>query len=133
MSRRDQELGFIWGKIYIVFILINVLAALSSLVLNVINPAEYTSATPPLSKAYFITITLIGSASGIGLLFKARVGLYATLLVFIFFALVGLVTVVNMNITGLVQGVVFFSVAFAGFRYFWRRRTTFYRTPQNGS
>ena len=129
-SDRDQGLGFIWGKIYIVFILINVLFALSSLVLNAIDPTEYASATPPISKAYFIAITLIGSMSGLGLLFKARVGLYATLLVFSFFALLGLVVVVNMNIVGLVQGGVFFGIAFIGFRYFWRRRATFLRKPK---
>ena len=129
-SDRDQERGFLWGKIYIVFILINVLFALSSLVLNAIDPTEYASATPLISKAYFIAITMIGSMSGLGLFFKARVGLYATLLVFSFFALLGLVVLLNINIVGLVQGVVFFGIAFIGFRYFWRRRTTFLRKPK---
>ena len=124
-SNRDQEAGFLWGKVYIIFILINVLFALSSLVLNAVDPTEYTSAADPISKTYFVAITLIGSLSGLGLLFKARIGLYATLLVFSFFALLGLVAIVNMNIVGLVQAVVFFGIAFIGFRYFWRRRTTF--------
>lgn len=79
---------------------------------------------------YFVAITLIGSLSGLGLLFKARIGLYATLLVFSFLALVGLVAIVNMNIVGLVQGVILFGIAFIGFRYFWRRRTTFLKKPE---
>jgi len=120
-----QELGFLWGKLYIIVILINVLFALSSLVLNVVDPTEYTSASNPISKTYFIAITLIGSLSGLGLLFRAKIGLYATLLVFSFFALLGLVVVMNMDIVGLVQGVVFLGIAFIGIRYFWRRRATF--------
>jgi len=126
----NQQLGFVWCKIYIVLILINVLFALSSLVLNAINPTEYASATPLIAKTYFIAITIIGLMSGLGLLFKARVGLYATLFVFFLFALLGLVVVANRNIVGLVQGVVFFGIAVLGFRYFWRRRATFLRKTQ---
>lgn len=129
-SNRDQEQGFLWGKVYIIFVLINLLFALSSLVLNVLDPTEYAIAADPISKTYFIAITVIGSLSGLGLLFKARVGLYATLLVFSFLALLGLAAIANMNIVGLIQGVVFIGIAFIGFRYFWRRRATFLKKPR---
>jgi hypothetical protein len=70
--------------------------------------------------------------SGIGLLFKARVGLYATFLVFFFFVLIGFVVVVNMDIVGLVQGVVCFGIGLIGLRYFWRRRAIFRREELRG-
>ena len=56
-SSYDQELGFVWGKVYIILIMINVLAALGSLVLNAVDPKEYASASDPVSKTYFVAIS----------------------------------------------------------------------------
>jgi hypothetical protein len=118
-------LGFLWGKIYIVFILINVFFALASLILNMVNPAEYSMASDPISKTYFILIVLLGSLSGVGLILRNKIGFYATLVAFTLIGTLGIVVLMNINMVGLIQGLVLLGISFIGFIYFWNRRLMF--------
>lgn len=91
------------------------------------NPTEYTSASDPISKAVFVLVSIIGTVSGFGLLFKSRLGLLATYVVFVFLALVGLVAMLGMSVVGSTQAVFFLGISIIGFRYFGRRRAKYTR------